>query len=65
MHDFSCLEPNDFNFVRCINRQVRLIDGDIPFDGNGINQMYKSGAIYVRLNSGILRSIDVRRYLLI
>lgn len=49
-HDFNIILPTDFDFVRCINRQVRIIDGDIPFDGNGISQIYKNGAIYVRLN---------------
>lgn len=55
-HDFDCLMPNDFDFVRCINRQIRVIDGDSPFDGN---EVYKNGSVYVRLNTSILKAIDV------
>ncbi len=58
-HDFSCMVQSDFDFVKCVNRQVKIIDGDSPFDGSGINQVYKNGAIYVRLNSGILKSMNV------
>lgn len=58
-HDFNCLMPNDFDFVRCVNRQVKVIDGDSPFDGNGLCQVYKNGSIYIRLNTPILKAISV------
>ncbi len=44
-HDLHLIEPNDFNFVRCVNRQVKTIDGDAPFDASGISQVYKNGCI--------------------
>ena len=55
-HALDVLMPEDFDFVRCSNRRVRIIDGDTPFDGNGITQVYKNGAIYVRLNTQVLES---------
>ena len=54
-HLLASLAPKDFDFVKCMNRRVRQIDGDTPFDGSGISQVYKNGAIYVRLNSQILQ----------
>ena len=50
-HSFTCLMPSDFDFVRCINRRLKPIDGDVPFDSDGISHVYKNGSIYVRLNS--------------
>ena len=50
-HSLGALSPSDFDFVRCANRRVRAIDGDTPFDASGISQVYKNGAIYVRLNT--------------
>ena len=44
----------DFDFVRCANRKIRAIDGDAPFDGAGISQVYGSGSIYIRLNTLLL-----------
>ena len=49
-HDLSNVLPKDFDFVRCSNRKVRCIDGDVPFDANGINQVYKNGSVYVCCN---------------
>lgn len=50
-HNLDLLTPEDFDFVWCANRRVRIIDGDTPFDGSGIAQVYKNGAIYVPLNN--------------
>lgn len=61
-HDFSSITPTDFDFVRCVNRQVRAIDGDVPFDSDGISQVYKNGAIYARMNSDVLSPLDVRKF---
>jgi len=58
-HDLGCLMPFDFNFVRCANCRVKSVDGDAPFDANGIGQVYKNGAIYVRLNNPALVSNHV------
>ena len=56
-HDLDCLTPEDFDFVRCANRRIRAIDGDAPFDGSGISQVYKNGAVYVWLNNNCIESI--------
>ena len=62
-HSLDCLMPEDFDFVRCANRRVRIIDGDAPFDGSGITQVYKNGAIYVRLNTQTLEAYyDVSKF---
>lgn len=34
--------------VKCANRRVKGVDGDAVFDGNGIKELYKSGAVYVQ-----------------
>ena len=44
-HNFSCLEPSDFDFVRCINNRIKTIDGDTPFDANCLLLLYKNGSI--------------------
>jgi len=31
-HDLSGIKPNDFTFVKCANKKVRVPDGDMPFD---------------------------------
>ena len=49
-HDLSGIKINDFIFVRCANKKVRVPDGDSPFDSKGICHTYTHGAIYVRLN---------------
>ena len=59
-HEFNNLQPQDIDFVRYSNRKVRCIDGDVPFDCNGINQVYKNGAVYVRFNIDFSVSENVR-----
>ena len=58
-HNLDLLTPEDFDFVPCANRRVRVIDGDTPFDSSGIAQVYKNGAVYVRLNNNLLEVIPV------
>lgn len=41
--------PEDFEFVKVINKRIRKPDGEPLYNGNGIKEMYKTGAIYVRL----------------
>ena len=45
--------------LKCANRRVKSIDGDAPFDGSGISQIYRNGAIYVRLNNQLLLKDNV------
>ena len=47
--DFSKLQPEDFIFVKCSNRRIRVPDGKAVYDGNGIKELYRSANIYVRL----------------
>lgn len=50
-HNLERLTTYSFSFVRVVNRKVRCLDGDVSCgDGKGINCIYKSGSIYVRLN---------------
>ena len=47
--NFESIRSCDFEFVRCVNRTVRVRDGDIVYSGNSLRQLYPSGAIYARL----------------
>ena len=58
-HALDRLAEDDFDFVRVANRRVRVIDGDAPFDANGIAHVYKNGAIYIRLNTQLLEHYTV------
>ena len=55
-HDLSGIKPNDFTFVKCANKKVRVPDGDTPFDAQGISHTYPHGAIYVRLSKPMWKS---------
>lgn len=33
-HSLDCLMAEDFDFVKCANCKVRMIDCDTPFDGS-------------------------------
>ena len=48
VHNFSLIQDTDFEFVKCIDKKVRLLDGDNIYDGHSLKNLY-SGAIYVRL----------------
>ena len=56
-HELQLIDPKDFDFVRCVNKVVKNIDGDTPFDASGISQVYKNGYVYVRLNSTLLQYV--------
>ncbi len=56
-HELQLIDPKDFDFVRCVSKTVKVIDGDTPFDANGISQVYKNNCIYVRLNSSLLQYV--------
>ena len=36
IHSFESLSPEDFEFIRCVNRHILIPDGKVTFDGNGI-----------------------------
>lgn len=48
-HNFEWLCCEDFQFVKCANRRVRVPDGGSDFNGETLKTMFKSGSIYVRL----------------
>ena len=56
-HDLQRIESKDFDFVQCVNKHTKCIDGDVPFDACGITQVYMNGSIYVRLNTSILQLV--------
>ena len=47
--DFSTISPEDFRFVKCVNRRVRVPDGKAVYDGDGIRELYRAANIYVQL----------------
>ena len=48
-HSLNDLAEDDIQFIKCANRRVRVPDGTIVCNGDGIKQLYRSGAVYVRL----------------
>ena len=50
--NFNEVKVDDFEFVKCTNRRLRAIDGDHPYDGKVIKQLY-CGSIYVRFKSPV------------
>lgn len=48
-HDSDHVDPDDFCFIRCVNKRVSTPDGDCPVDGVGVRQVYPHGSVYVRL----------------
>ena len=48
-YNFHLISPDDFEFVRCVNRRIRSPDGKPVYDGKGLKQLYRSGSVYVRL----------------
>ena len=55
-HDLSRIQADDFTFVKCANRKVRVPDGGGPFDSKRICRTYSHGAIYVRLNKDMSKT---------
>ena len=49
INNFEGVSGDDFEFVKCANRRVRVPDGTISFDGETLRSMYKGGSVYVRL----------------
>ena len=62
-NDYEAIGDNDFAFVRCINRRIRVPDGEMTFDANGIRRVYRSGAIYVQLTKSFSKK-EVNSYTL-
>lgn len=50
IHDSSAITPQDFVFVKCINRRVRVPDGQAVYDGEGLKSLYRSGNMYIQLS---------------
>lgn len=49
LYVFSNIDTNDFQFIKCVNRRLRVPDGKPVYDGEGLKSVYRSGSIYVRL----------------
>lgn len=54
-YDFASITPDDFVFVKCVNRRVRVPDGKAVYDSEGLRSLYRSGNIYIRLTKSILK----------
>ena len=48
IYNFSLIQDKDFEFVKCVDKKVRLLDGENVYDAQLLKKLY-SGAIYVRL----------------
>ena len=53
--DFASIEATDFEFVKCVNRRVRVPDGRACYDGDGLRDLYRSANIYVRLTKSFYK----------
>ena len=54
-YDFTSVEPDDFEFVKCVNKRVRVPDGKACYDGDGIRDLYHCANIYVRLTKSFCK----------
>ena len=54
-HAFEELKEKDIQFVKCANRRVRIPDGVVVCDGDGIKTLYRSGSLYVRFTRSFSR----------
>lgn len=45
LYDFTSIEVTDFEFVKCVNRRVRVPDGRACYDGDGLRDLYRSANI--------------------
>ena len=45
INDFSNIMPEDFVFVKCVNRRVRVPDSQDIYDGEGLKSLYRTGNI--------------------
>ena len=48
-HDFRGVTADDMEFVRVVNKKVRVPDGEVSYDAQGLCKVYPHGAVYVRL----------------
>ena len=55
LYDFTSIEATDFEFVKCVNRRVRVPDGKACYDGDGIRDLYRCANIYVRLSKSFCK----------
>ena len=56
LYDFTDAKPDDFQFVKCANRRVRLPSENATYNGEGLKDLYLSGNIYVRLTRSFFQS---------
>ena len=55
VNDFSEVGPEDFQFVKCVNRRVRVPDGKATYDCEGLKDLYRGCNIYVRLTKSFTK----------
>ena len=48
IYNFSLIQDKDFEFIKCVDKKVRLLDGENVYDAQLLKKLY-SGEIYVRL----------------
>ena len=55
LYTLDQMTEDDIQFVKCANRRIRVPDGNVVYDADGIKTLYRSGAIYVRLTRSFLK----------
>lgn len=60
--DLSQCDKNDFEFVKVVNKKVRVPDGDEMFDARTLGGIYKHGALYVRMTKDFSSTVKEVRY---
>ena len=55
-NNYEAISNNDFEFVRCVNKRVKVPDGEIVYNGSTIRQIFPSGAVYVRLTKSFAKT---------
>lgn len=58
-HRLDEIGCNDFIFVKCANKRVRVLDGNMPVDAQCLYRMYPHGSVYVRLTRNLLRQVHM------
>ena len=55
-NNYEAISDDDFEFVRCVNKRVKVPDGEIVYNGSGVRQLFPSGAVYVRLTKSFAKT---------
>ena len=50
LYDFSNIDTNDFQFIKCVNRRLRVPDGKPVYDGEGfLKEIFERNLLHSRM----------------